>query len=235
MSLQTELDAIRQRELAKTPPQILAIQQQAFELLAVTGTADRSVGIGDVAPDFELDAVGGGRVSLRELCARGPTILNFFRGGWCPFCSMELRAYQQLVGSIEAAGASLVAISPETPRFLAEAVAESELSFPVLSDHDNQVARRYGLVYTVPEALRAVYEGFGLDLPARHGTRTFELPIPATYLVDRGCRIRRAFVNLDQTQRGEPEDFLQGLREMNRENDREAQLSSDPPHPHRDR
>jgi peroxiredoxin len=217
MTLQRELDAIRERELAKTPPKVLEIQRQAFDLLTATGTASGVVTVGAVAPDFELQGIDGTLVSLHELCRRGPSILSFFRGGWCPFCSMELRAYQNLVESIEALGASLVAISPEKPELLAQVAGDNELSFPVLSDRDNQVAHRYGLVYTVPEALRAIYEGFGLDLPQRHETTTFELPIPATYLVDRHCRIRRAFVNLDQTQRGEPGDFLQGLRELTAE------------------
>lgn len=214
MPLQEQLDIVREQELARTPPQILAVQEKAFAHLVSTGVADHTLDVGDRAPDFALPDVHGKVVELQALLSGGPVILNFFRGGWCPFCSMELRAYQNVIERIEEIGASLVAISPETPEQLREAAVENELSFAVLSDRANETARRYGLVYRLPEALRQVYEGFGLDLPARQGNDRFELPIPATYLVDEKGRIRRAYANLDQTQRAEPEDFLQGLREV---------------------
>lgn len=214
MTLQDQLDAVRAQELQKSPPHVRRIREEAFDHLVSTGVSDRILEAGDRAPDFELEDIRGDRLSLKDLCRSGPVILNFFRGGWCPFCSLELRAYQSIIESIEDVGAALVAISPETPEQLREAVAENEISFPVLSDRDNETARSYGLVYALPEALRQVYEGFGLDLPHRQGNDRFELPIPATYLVDTDQRIRRAYANLDQTRRAEPEDFLQGLREV---------------------
>ena len=214
MTLQEQLDALRERELERTPPPVLEIAQKALRMITETGTASGAIGVGDTAPEFALPDLEGQTVSLRELRRRGPVILDFFRGGWCPFCSLELRAYQQLIEDIEEAGASLVAISPETPRFLRETAREQDLQFPVLSDHDNRTARAYGIVYTVPSALRSVYEGFGLDLPARHDSDSFELPVPATYLVDTEGIVRRAFVDVDTSHRGEPADFLAGVREL---------------------
>ncbi len=214
MSLQDQLDAIRDEELARTPPAHLEVRREAMRYLRETGVGGDALRVGDPAPDFALPDTEDQPVSLRSALQGGPVIVDFFRGGWCPFCSLELRAYQQLIESIENAGASLLAISPETPQFLRETAAENRLTFPVLSDHQNRIARDYGLVYTLPEALRTLYLSFGLDLPARQDTSSFELPVPATYLVDTDGMIRRAFHDVDPSRRGEPEDFIAGVREL---------------------
>lgn len=215
MSLQAELDRIRQEELAKTPPAVREIFAEAQRYLQSTGVGGDVLAVGATAPEFVLEDVEGDAVSLAAVVARGPVILDFFRGGWCPFCSLELRAYQKLVDSIADAGASLLAISPETPQTLRQAVAENELTFPVLSDRGNEVARQFGLVYTLPESLREIYAGFGLDLPARMGNAKFELPIPATFLVDRDRTIRRSFHDVDVSRRGDPDEFIASLRALN--------------------
>lgn len=214
MSLQSQLDVIRAQELEKTPPAVREILVEAERYLRETGTGGVVLEVGRRAPDFALADVNGHSISLAATCERGPVILDFFRGGWCPFCSLELRAYQQLIDSIENAGASLLAISPETPQLLREAVRENQVTFPVLSDTGNDVARSYGLVYTLPESLRAIYAGFGLDLPERQGTSGFELPIPATFLVDQDRTIRRAFHDLDVARRAEPAEFIEALAEL---------------------
>ena len=220
MTLQSQLDVIRTRELEKTPPTEQQILREAQAYLRRTGAGANALDVGDRAPDFELPDTDGRIVSLDAVRARGPVILDFFRGGWCPFCSLELRAYQQLVESIEHAGASLLAISPELPVHLQKTVEENELTFPVLSDANAHVARQYGLVYTVPEVLRPIYVAFGLDLPERQGRGELELPVPATYLVDRDGTIRRAFLELDVSRRGEPEYFIAGLHELRHGEDR---------------
>ncbi|HKK69945.1 MAG TPA: peroxiredoxin-like family protein [Candidatus Krumholzibacteria bacterium] len=214
MSLQDQLDTIREEELAQTPPAHLEVTREAMRYLRETGAGGEALGVGDRAPDFALPDTQSELVSLRPTLERGPVILDFFRGGWCPFCSLELRAYQQLIESIEHAGASLLAISPETPQLLRETAEANQLTFPVLSDHRNEVARRFGLVYTLPEALRTLYLSFGLDLPSRQETSTFELPVPATYLVDTDGVIRRAFHDIDPSHRGEPQDFIDALRDL---------------------
>lgn len=214
MSLQADLDLIRAEELARTPAAVRDVMAEAQRYLRETGAGGEVLSVGDVAPDFTLRDVGGNEVSLSATSARGPVILDFFRGGWCPFCSLELRAYQQLVDSIEDAGASLLAISPETPHFLRDVVRDNGLTFPVLSDTSNTVARAFGLVYTLPESLRSIYAGFGLDLPERQGTSSFELPIPATFLVDRERVVRRSFHELDVSRRGEPREFIAAIDEL---------------------
>lgn len=214
MSLQRQLDALREQEIARTPPAIRKIHTKAMQVVAASGVLDTSLVVGDRAPDFDLEDVEGRTVRLQSLRDQGPVILDFFRGGWCPFCSLELRAYQELVEDIDGAGASLVAIAPEMPALLREAARENRITFPVLSDPGNEIARRYGLVFTVPEALRSVYAGFGLDLPTRQGNTAFELPIPGTYLVGSDGTVQRAYVELDHTRRGEPTDFLAAVRAL---------------------
>ena len=214
MPLLDELSRLRAQELERIPRGVREITERAMQQLARTGGTKGALQEGDRAPGFSLESLDGRIIRLSDLLARGPVMLNFFRGGWCPFCSLELRAYQRLIESIENVGASLVAISPETHAYLRSAAEQNQLSFPVLSDANNRVAESFGLVYVVPEALRSIYEGFGLDLPERNGDPSFRLPIPATYLVDPAGIIRRAFVDLDHTCRGEPQAFLEGVREL---------------------
>jgi peroxiredoxin len=213
MTLQDELDRLREEERRSTPPGVLAVYETAIELITGMSSTARTIREGDRAPDFDLPTVQGGSVSLARELSKGPLILSFFRGGWCPFCSLELRAYERVTQDAQGQG-RLLAVSPETLDALQRTMVENRVSFPLLSDPGNRAARSYGLVYRIPEALRAVYEGMGLDIPARNGDSSFELPIPATYLIDTGGIVRRAFIEPDHTRRGEPAEFVQALQRL---------------------
>jgi len=214
MTLQDELDRLREEERRTTPPGVLAVYEKAIGLIASMSATARVIREGDRAPDFDLPSVQGGTVSLQQELAKGPLILSFFRGGWCPFCSLELRAYGKVTRSAEGPPARLLAVSPETLDALRRTMAENHVTFPLLSDPGNRTAHSYGLVYRIPEALRAVYEGLGLDIPGRNGDSSFELPVPATYLIDAKGIVRRAFIEPDHTRRGEPAEFVQGLQRL---------------------
>jgi peroxiredoxin len=214
MSIQDQLDRLRGDLRRTAPPGVLDVADKTIQFVANTGLTESAVREGDRAPDFDLPGVDGESVSLSAKLAKGPVILSFFRGGWCPFCSLELRAYESLVSKIRDEQSSLLSVSPETLESLRQTAQESEVSFPLLSDATNATARAYGLVYRIPEALRAVYEGLGLDLPARNGDVSFELPVPATYLIDSEGVVRRAFIEPDWTQRGEPADFVESLKDL---------------------
>ena len=134
--------------------------------------------------------------------------MSFYRGGWCPFCNLELWALQKILPEIERLGASLVAVSPELPDASLNTLEKHRLQFQVLSDRGNQVARQFGLVFTLPQELRPVYEQFGIDIPPHNGDQSFELPLPATYVIASDGTIRYAFVNSDYTQRAEPSDII---------------------------
>jgi peroxiredoxin len=153
----------------------------------------------------------GTKVSLSALLAKGPVVLAFYRGGWCPYCSTELRALQARLAEFNAAGATLVAVSPQTPDASLSTAEKLNLAFPVLSDEGNQVAESFGLVFSLPEALREVYLGFGLDLPTANGDDTFRLPIPATYVIRADGTVAWRFADADYTKRAEPDDVLAAL------------------------
>lgn len=167
--------------------------------------------VGAHAPDFTLPDSTGEHVSLSSLLSRGPVVLAFYRGGWCPHCSTELRAYQARLAEISSLGAALVAVSPQTPDNSLSTREKLELAFPVLSDTGNVVARSYGLVFSLPEELREIYAGFGLDLPTANGDDSFELPLPATYVIDTEGAVVWRHVDADYTKRAEPNDVIAAL------------------------
>jgi len=180
--------------------------ERAADALEASGISSRALGVGDTAPDFELPDPSGRLVRLRDLRAGGPVIVSFYRGQWCPFCNLELRGLQRALGEVAAAGATLVAISPNKPDVTADTVAELELEYPVLSDHDNQVARMFNLVYEMTEENIDSYREIGRDIGTLNGTGKWELPVPANYVIDSGGTIRYAFVDLNHRRRAEPSE-----------------------------
>ena len=193
---------------ARLDEETLCVMDQATAQIAASGLAASSLSIGAVAPDFSLPVATGAMVSLSTLLTKGPVVLAFYRGGWCPYCSTELRALQAKLPEISAAGATLVAISPQTPDNSLSTAEKLDLAFPVLSDEGNHVAESFGLVFELPESLREVYQGFGIDLPAANGDTTFRLPLPATYVVGSDGIIAWRFADADYTKRAEPDDVL---------------------------
>jgi len=155
-------------------------------------------------------------VRLSELLQHGPVVVAFYRGGWCPYCNLELRALQKSLTEIQKLGAQLVAISPQTPDSSLSTQQKDELQFRVLSDKHSAVARQFGLVFTLPEEIRTIYKGFGHDIAARNGDDSFELPFPATYVIGQARTIHFAFVNADYTKRAQPAAILKVLRELRR-------------------
>lgn len=170
--------------------------------------------MGDTAPEFRLPNVQGGHTSLSELLKRGPVVLSFYRGGWCPFCNLEFKALHDKMHEMQTLGATLAGISPETLAVSRQTVQDHQLEFEVLSDEGNRVARDYGLVMVVDEAIRPYYAQWGIDIPAANGNETFELPVPATYLIDQSGRIRAAHVDKDYTKRMEPTDIMAALKAL---------------------
>jgi len=187
--------------------------QKTAELQA-TKLSQQALNVGDRAPDFELPNAAGGVVKLSELLKSGAVILNFYRGGWCPYCNLELRALQQALPEFQRYNASLVAISPETPDNSLSTQEKNELAFPVLSDVGNVVAKDYGLVFVLDPALQELYTTFGLDIPGHNGDESFELPMPATYVVDPTGVIIYAFAEEDYLQRAEPSDILAAIAKL---------------------
>lgn len=212
ISLAEQLKAQNQAGRARIPTEKLAVMDRATADVAASGIVGSSLGVGAIAPDFSLADANGSKVELSSLLAKGPVVLAFYRGGWCPYCSTELRALQAKLPEITAANGTLVAISPQTPDNSLSTAEKLELAFPVLSDEGNRVADSYGLVFTLPEDLREVYAGFGLDLPKANGDDTFQLPLPATYVLRTDGTVAWRYADADYTKRAEPDEVIAALK-----------------------
>jgi peroxiredoxin len=209
MSLQDKLDAFKADfEGKKAPPEVVAVMHKATADLTASGQAARTLRVGARAPIFALPNAHGELVRSADLLARGPLVVTFYRGIWCPYCNMDLQAIEAAAEEIRALGASLVAISPQTAPNRRKSERENALSFPILSDHGNSVANEFGLRFRLPDDLIAVYKGFGNDLTVGNGEDSWTLPMPARYVIGTDGVIAYAEVNPDYTRRPDPSELL---------------------------
>ncbi len=212
-SLQAELDKRKAGFTATAPADMVDAFEAGVEQLRRSGILEQAKNVGDTAPDFTLPDANGQTVALHDIIADGPAVIVWYRGGWCPYCNMQLRAMSKVLPAIQALGAQLVAISPDQPDSSLSTRERDSLEFHVLSDHDNHIARQYGVVYTVPDTVMHYFDG-RLDLAAYSGTDRHELPLAVTYVVDTDGVIRYAFVDPDYRRRAEPEDIITALKKL---------------------
>ena len=213
-NLQKELERKKEELNAVfSTPVKAAIGQSIGDLQAIRLGAG-ALRVGDLAPEFSLRNVAGKEVSLRDALRNGPVVVTFYRGGWCPYCNVQLNDLQRHLGQIREFNGEVLAISPEVPAQGVATASAHGLSFEVLTDEDNRVARLFGLVSSLPGYLREVYGNLGIDLVRHNGNEHFELPLPATYVVDPQGRIAYAFVEEDFTQRAETEDLVAALQRI---------------------
>src|SRR5271156_1234037 len=212
MSLKEQLAEYRAGWFQRVPAERQAIMERHIAELRSGAIAKTALKVGDHAPAIVLENGKGAIVDVGTLLKKGPVIVTFYRGGWCPFCNLELKAYQEVLPEIAAAGASLVAISPEKPDDTLSTAQKNALTFEVLSDVGQNVGRAFGLVYDFTEELKSVYHGFNLDIPARNGTPgEWALPVSATYVIDRDGTIVYAYTDADYRDRADPRDVLKVL------------------------
>lgn len=186
----------------------------AFEKLMQSDTGANAPTEGDKVPDFNLPNVRGGSLQLSEQLKDGPIVLSFYRGGWCPFCNLEFKALIDIMPQIEQHGATLIGVSPELPDTSLTTIEQHKLPFEVLSDVGNKVAKSYGLIMTVYEELHPLYKQWGIDVPAANGDSSYQLPIPATYIIKQDGTVHACYVNKDYTTRMEPEAILSALNSI---------------------
>ena len=216
MTLRERMDAFRMGLETGLPPDSLTVLHQATDDLCRSGIQERALRAGEQAPDFTLPNAHGELVHSTDLRARGPLVVIFFRGIWCPFCNLSLIALQEAASEIEAAGATLVAISPQLPEYARRLMEQHNLTFDLLSDEGNRVAAQFGLVFTVPEAVQQIYRPLGTDLEMFNGDPSWTLPIPGTFLLDQESMIHFADVDPDYTSRTEPRLIVSMLDMMPR-------------------
>jgi peroxiredoxin len=215
MSLQDKLDAFKADfEGNKAPPQVVAIMHKATADLIASGQPGRALKVGMRAPEFALPDAHGQIVRSADLLKKGPLVVTFYRGVWCPYCNMDLQAIEEAANDMRALSASLVAISPQTAPNRRKSERENALSFPILSDHGNALANEFGLRFRLPDDLIQVYKGFGNDLAIGNGENSWTLPMPARYVIRTGGVIAYAEVNADYTRRPDPSELLPVLRRL---------------------
>jgi peroxiredoxin len=219
MTLQSRLDAFKAdfkggKAPYFAPPEIHPVMERATAELIASGQAERALKAGDRAPAFTLHDPDGQLVSSADLLAKGPLVLSFYRGVWCPYCNLDLQALQEALPRFEALGASLVAISPQTAANSRKSQRQNKLDFPILGDSGNEVAAAFGLRFTLPDYLVDLYRSLKNDLPAFNGDPGWTLPMPARYVIGQDGVIAYAEVNPDYTQRPEPDGMLPILERL---------------------
>lgn len=212
-ALKTQLDAMRENFATKAPADVIALYDKGIRDVAASGVTDTALKVGAKAPEFTLPDAKGESVALATLLSKGPVVVTWYRGAWCPYCNIQLREYQKAMPELTALGANLVAISPQTPDNSLTTQQKNELSFNVLSDKANAVAKQYGIAYTLPPEIAASFKG-KLDLAKFNGDESNELPLSATYIIGTDGVIRYAFVDADYRNRAEPADIIAALRTL---------------------
>jgi peroxiredoxin len=211
-----ELDQARKyyRE-ERIPKAALSVMDADTERLTAEKFADRALQPGAVAPDFILPDAQGKLVWCHSLLRNGPAVVVFYRGGWCPYCNIHLRGFQRSLPELKALGAQIVAISPQVPDNSLSTQEKDELEYPVLSDVGNKVAHKFGVAFRLSDPLLKLYESFGHPLLEANGKEgEFELPVPATFVIDTKGVIRRSHVDVDYTHRLDPEDVIIAIKKL---------------------
>jgi peroxiredoxin len=211
-TLSEQLADYRASWRVRVPADSQALMDAHIAHLAATGIDRSAKQVGDRAPAIRLRDQHGKDFDIADLLATGPAVVTFYRGGWCPFCNLELKAYQAVLPRIAAAGANMVAISPEKPDDTVTTAEKNALSFPVLSDVGQQVGKAFGVVYAFTDDVRKVYDGFGLDIPSKNGSPDeWSLPLSATYVIGADGIIQFADTRVDYRERTDPLEVLRVL------------------------
>jgi len=216
-SLASQLASYKAGFIGRAPAPRVAMMEAATAHLKSTGIESTALKVGDRAPSLSLPDAKGERVHVDRMLEQGPVVAIFYRGGWCPYCNLELRAWQAHLAELKSLGATLVAISPQTPDNSLSTAEKNALAFPVLSDSDLAAAHGFGIAFTLPPELVELYGSVGNNLPELNGNGQWVLPVPATFVIDRSGVIQFAHVEADYRERAEPGDVLAVIRALGQE------------------
>jgi peroxiredoxin len=212
MNMQQELQNHLKDGLKKRPKEINDIMQKSAQRISSENIGGNALEKGDKIPDATLINATGKSIKFYDYLKKGPLIISFYRGSWCPYCNIELRAYKEILPQIKENGANFIAISPDSPDNSLSLIEKQELAFEVCSDIDNIFAKKIGLVFRVDDDLLGVYHTFGIDLDKAQGNTKKEIPIPATYVIDEKGVVLLAYVNTDYTKRLDPLIAVEALK-----------------------
>ncbi len=211
------IDAIKEYQEGtfkkKAPIEIQEIMLAATKKLQDESISKNALKVGDKFENVELFNIDGHSVKLHDYFKNNEfLVVNFYRGGWCPYCNLELKALQEILDDLKALNTSLIAVSPQTPDNSLSTKEKNELEFEVLSDIGNKVAKKVGLVFSLADELKPIYKEFGIDIPASNNDETYDLPMPATYVINKNKEIIFSYIDEDYTKRSEPSDILEAIK-----------------------
>ncbi|MCC9606103.1 AhpC/TSA family protein [Blastopirellula sp. JC732] len=212
-TLQQQLKQKSEEAGKRFPPEMLKTMRDAVQTVRDTGIEKSAKQVSDAAIDAELTGWNGKTVKLSDAWSEGPVVLMWYRGGWCPYCNLQLRAMQKELKAIEGAGAKLIVLTPELPEKAKETAEANDVDFVALYDKENGLARKYGLVFALPDPILPLYRD-RLKLAEVNGSDAMELPLSATYVIDTKGKIRYAFLDADYTQRAEPADVVAAVKQV---------------------
>ncbi|HEY4104643.1 MAG TPA: peroxiredoxin-like family protein [Polyangiaceae bacterium] len=215
MKLQEKLDAFKSHFESKVaPPHVVALFHRTTDELIATGQAERSLKVGDIAPTFTLKTAEGELVSSTDMLERGPLIVTFYRGVWCPYCNIDLQAIEEVAKEIRSLGAQLVSISMQTGANSLKSQRQNKLSYPILVDEGGKTADAFGIRFRLQDELIEAYKGFDVDLPVINGESSWTLPMPARYVIAQDGTVAYAEVSPDYTKRPDPSELVMALKQL---------------------
>lgn len=211
--LQTELDERKASFEKKAPEDTKKAYAEGLKAVSDSNITSKALQVGDVAPNFTLKNATGDNISLYNELKKGPVVLLWYRGGWCPYCNMTLSYMQKSIPDFKKYDANILALSPEVPDKSMSTKEKNELEFEVLSDIDNKVARDYKVVYKLTDEVAGLFEeNFGLS--TYNGNADAELPLAVTYIIGQDKKIKYAYLNSDYRNRAEPQELINFLKNM---------------------
>ena len=212
MSLKEQLKQMKEATLERMPQSIIQVFENSIDEIKKNGLKEKALKIGDKVPDVPLTNIDEGTVLLSELQKTDYLILNFYRGGWCPYCNMELREYERLREDFNQLNTDIVGISAERIERSSQTSHKNALSFPVLTDVNAQLMKEIGIVFQLDKASKQEYINFGIHLDEIHANSSFELPVPAVYVINKDREIVYVHIEEDYMTRLEPSILLEFIR-----------------------
>ncbi|MBX2841717.1 MAG: AhpC/TSA family protein [Flammeovirgaceae bacterium] len=213
MSLKSQLDSHKQSFLEKADSKVIEAYDKGVDAVRNSGILDKALKKGDKAKDFLLKNALSEPIQLSEYLSRGPVVLMWYRGGWCPYCNLELKAMQDILPEINSLGGNLLALTPELPDKSISTKEKHLLEFEVLSDVGNRTAWDYGLVFKLHDDVAKIYAK-NFNLQEYNGDNSNELPIAATYVIDKKGTIQYVFLDAEYRNRAEPEEIIKVLKSL---------------------
>lgn len=211
MDLTQELEKFKEGFVAQAPDEVKLEMEKAQAALLEEQVGESAIKVGEIFPDFELENINREATSRAKLLGgRDFLVIAFYRGGWCPYCNLELVSLESHLEKFKELGANLVAITPETPDNSMSTSEKNELTFEVLTDFNSELAKKINIAFDLPENLKPIYEEFGINVQKHNGN--FTLPVPATFIIDKEGRVVYEFLDIDYTKRLDPKEIIEALK-----------------------